>query len=107
MPDHVHVLVEGRDASSDLQAFAHLAKQLTGYVYKQRTRRKLWQEGFWDRVLRDEDSTWDVVRYVCENPLRKQLVERWDAYEFVGSGIMTKQQLAEELQCRPGSRWRP
>ena len=107
MPDHAHALVEGLDATSDLQLFMQRAKQLTGYAYKQRTGRKLWQPGFWDRVLRAEEATWDVIRYVCENPVRKGIVQRWDEYEFVGSGTMTKPQLAEELIVRPVRVWRP
>ena len=58
-------------------------------------------------MLRAEEATWDVIRYVCENPVRKGIVQRWDEYEFVGSGTMTKPQLAEELIVRPVRVWRP
>jgi hypothetical protein len=30
----------------------------------------LWQEGYFDRVLREEDDVFDVARYVLKNPVR-------------------------------------
>ena len=107
MPDHVHLLVEGLDASSDLTKFAHQAKQRSGHAYSQQTQARLWQPSYWDHVLRDEDPTWAVVRYICDNPVRKQLVERWEDYEFTGSAIMTKQELAREMMCHAAHRWQP
>jgi REP element-mobilizing transposase RayT len=107
MPDHSHALVEGQDVASDLQSLMHHAKQLTAFEYKKAQGRRLWQPSFHDRVLRSDEGTWDVVRYICENPVRKGLVEVWDQYEFTGSGIMTKRQLAEELMLQPRRAWRP
>jgi putative transposase len=107
MPDHAHALTEGLDAASDLQSFMHHAKQLTAYEFKKESRCRLWQPSFYDRVLRSEESMWDVVRYICENPVRKGLVERWEDYDFTGSGILTRDQLAAELAQRPSRRWRP
>jgi REP element-mobilizing transposase RayT len=62
MPDHVHLLVERLDASSDLCSFVHLAQQRSGHEYSKATGRRLWQPGCWDHVLQDEESTWDVAR---------------------------------------------
>ena len=107
MPDHVHLLVEGRDATSHMCSFAHLAKQRTAYVYTKATGRRLWQPSYWDHVLRDEESTWDVARYICDNPVRKGLVERWDLYEFTGSGVMTREEFRREMASRPATRWQP
>jgi REP element-mobilizing transposase RayT len=107
MPDHAHALVEGLTDSSDLQSFMHRAKQLTGFEYKKLMGRRLWQPSYDDRVLRNEDATWDVVRYICDNPVRKGMVRQWDEYPFTGSGIMTRAQMAAELAQHPSRRWRP
>ena len=107
MPDHAHALVEGTDAASDFESFCHHAKQLTSYAYKQKVGRRLWQPSYYDRVLRGEDGTWDVVAYIVQNPVRRGLVERWQDYPFTGSGVMTKEALAEELAVHPVKAWQP
>ena len=73
MPDHMHLLVEGLSASSDLKRFAKMAKQRSGGVHRRRCGQRLWQEGYFDRVLRDGDDPAAVARYIIENPLRAGL----------------------------------
>ena len=107
MPDHVHLLVEGLNDSSDLCAFVKVAKQRTGFAYTRSTLRRLWQPSYWDRILRDEESTWDVIRYICENPVRAGLVERVEDYQFLGSQLIVRDELIRELTVRPLARWRP
>jgi putative transposase len=85
MPDHVHLLVEGRAVDSDVERFVHQAKQRSAYQFSRRFRQKLWQPSWYDRVLRDDDETpWFVV-YVVENPVRAGLVESFEQYPFYGS----------------------
>ena len=55
MPDHLHALVEARTDSAYLRQFVSRFKQRTGFEWKQRTGQLLWQEGYHDRVLRDEE----------------------------------------------------
>src|SRR5436190_24191059 len=57
MPDYVHLLVEGMTSDSNLRRFAKMAKQRSGAAHSMRFGRKLWQEGYFERVLRaDEDG---------------------------------------------------
>jgi REP element-mobilizing transposase RayT len=56
MPDHAYLLVEGLAHDSDLRCFAKMAKQRSGGVYRRRWGQRLWQEGYYERVLRDEDD---------------------------------------------------
>ena len=55
-------------------------KQRTGYEFKQRTGESLWQESYFDHVLRDDEETNTAVKYVLENPVRKGLVTRFEEY---------------------------
>src|SRR5262245_13651646 len=73
MPDHVHLLVEGMCESSDLRRFTRMAKQRAGSVHARRTGARLWQEGYYERVLRPEDDARKVARYIVENPVRSGL----------------------------------
>lgn len=98
MPDHAHLLVDGQSAAADFVSFAKLAKQNTGFWFKQRFGTKLWQKGYHDRVLRDEESTEDFVLYVIANPVRKGLVERVEDYRYWGSGIYSREELLDSLR---------
>ena len=73
MPDHAHLLVEGMSATSDLRRFAKMAKQRSGGVHRRRCGQRLWQEGYFDRVLRDKDDVSSIARYIFENPSRAGL----------------------------------
>ena len=79
MPDHLHWLLQLQQGS---------LSSLVGRVKSISARRlggRIWQEGFHDRALRQEEDLVAIARYVVANPLRAGLVERlgdyphWDA----------------------------
>lgn len=69
MPDHVHLLLEGRTDDADLREAMHVWKLRTGFAWKQRTGCRLWQEGFYDYVLRQFDSVPGIAKYIVDNPI--------------------------------------
>ncbi len=85
MPDHAHFLVEGTSDSANLKAFAKIAKQRSGGIFSRRHHRPLWQEGYYDRVLRADENVRAVVRYILNNPVRKGLVVNPLEYPYLGS----------------------
>ena len=87
MRDHVHLLVEGRRQDADLQLFVKMAKQESGYWYRQRTGRPLWQPGYFERVLRNEDETETAARYILANPVRAGYVATIVEWPFSGSEV--------------------
>ena len=87
MPDHLHVLAYGTSPQSDFQAFVVHFKKLTGFEYKRRHGRHLWQPGYHDRILRDEESTEAVARYILEKPVRAGLARQLGEYPFAGSDL--------------------
>jgi len=93
MPDHVHLLLEGVSEAANLAEAIRAWKQRTGYDWTRRHGTPLWQEGFHDRVLRAEDDTAAVVRYVLENPVRAGLVAAVTDYPWIGSSRFTVEQL--------------
>jgi putative transposase len=83
MPDHVHLVVEGLTDAADMRRFVKIAKQRVVYsLREEHAVRGVWQEGYHDWVLRAEESTEDVIRYVLENPVRARLVEKPEDYPF-------------------------
>jgi len=85
MPDHLHLLVEGQSDGSDCQRFIARAKQYSGFYYSKAFPSALWQRYGFEHVLRDEELTVVVARYILENPIRARMVERVEDYPFVGS----------------------
>jgi putative transposase len=85
MPDHVHLVVEGSHETSDLRRFVKISKQRVSHVLK--TERKIcsvWQEGYYERVLRSDEATDVVIRYVLDNPVRAGLVSKAEDYPYSG-----------------------
>ena len=93
MPDHVHLLVEGRCQHSALPRFLKLAKQLSGFYGRQAIGRPLRQAGCYERLLRLDEDPRRVVAYIIFNPVRRNLVSRPDDYAFIGSGVFSRQEL--------------
>ena len=95
MPDHVHLLLEALADDSDFKSAMRDWKRTTGYAWKQRNRKRLWQEGYYDRVLREHDSVLDVVKYILENPNRAGLTTGDKPYPYVGSSRYSMDELRE------------
>jgi putative transposase len=101
MPDHVHLLVEGHSEASDALAFVHRAKQLSGYEFSRMFGRTLWQPSFNDRILRDDEATLSVARYIFENPVRAGLVKNPEDYPFLGSAKYSTREIMEAICWQP------
>jgi len=85
MPDHLHILIEGKDNNSDMRRFISPYKQSTGFYYKKKTGLPLWQVNYYEHVLRREEDTTNVARYILDNPVSKGLVDDFKKYKSVGS----------------------
>jgi putative transposase len=85
MPDHMHLLVEGRSHASDGRDYINRLKQYSSFYFKQAYGVKPWQRYAYDHVLRDDEKTLVVARYILENPLRAGLVQRIEDYPYCGS----------------------
>lgn len=100
MPDHIHLLVEGTRPDARLTAFIKLAKQHSGFAFKQRYRAQLWQAGYYEHVLRGDESTPAIVAYIVNNPLRRGLVEHPAEYPFWGSSVYSREEILEFIGAR-------
>jgi REP element-mobilizing transposase RayT len=95
MPDHLHAALEGRSENADLLAFVARMKQYTGFYFKQRFGVRLWQRYTYEHVIRDDETTAAVIRYVMENPVRAGLVTDVRDYPFIGSSEYALEELLE------------
>jgi len=80
MPDHLHWLMQ-LGYSRELESIVRSVKALSS----KRAGKRLWQKGFYDHALRQDEDIKNVARYVVSNPLRTGLVSKlydyphWDA----------------------------
>ena len=84
MPDHVHLFVCG-DEQFDLGRWiAALKQMLTKANGWSKEIGQVWQEGFFDHVLRSDESMNAKWEYILQNPVRAGLVK--EAEELALSG---------------------
>ena len=85
MPDHFHWLCILRQGS--LARLVQRVKSRSAIALNKASKRRsaLWQAGYHDHALRDDEDLKDVARYIVANPIRAGLVEKigdyplWDA----------------------------
>jgi putative transposase len=86
MPDHVHLFCRSTGNGKSLSGFLQAWKQWTSKRLKAELGfpPPVWQEGFFDHILRSEESYAQKWKYVKENPVRAQLVNNADQWQFSG-----------------------
>jgi putative transposase len=81
MPDHVHFFVCG-DHEFVLSEWIKGLKRCVSNALRNDAFR--WQPGFFDHLLRNEESYDEKWNYVCQNPVRAGLVEVVDDWPYAG-----------------------
>ena len=67
-------------ADSDFLKWLDLWRQLTGFYDRSRTGNYLWQEGYWDYTLRDQESVPGIASDIVWNPVVAGLVATPEEY---------------------------
>ena len=87
MPDHVHLFVRG-DYNFRLGPWIGALKQaLAKSATLSRAKGQIWEEGFFDHVLRSNESYSQKWNYVRENPVRAGLVKSAADWPYQGEII--------------------
>jgi putative transposase len=86
MPSHMHLLIEGVSQTADLKSTMKVVRMRSTVAARPLVAmRSLWQDGYWDRVLRPDEDVVLVADYIAMNPVRAGLVERPEDYPYVFS----------------------
>ena len=93
MPDHLHLLTNGKEGDANLLRFSAGFKQESAFTFKRRTGMRLWQKKYHDHILRANDFWQSVAWYVWNNPVRKKLCQRAEDWPFSGSFTLDWQKL--------------
>jgi len=86
MPDHVHFFCTEIENGKPLAEFVGLWKEWTSKKIKKHysLNGSFWQKGFFDHLIRSEESYSEKWTYVKENPVRQGLVEFADDWSYSG-----------------------
>ena len=94
MPDHVHILMT---LPGDLKVEAAMQLVKGGFSFRAGRelgfRGEIWQRGFTDVLVADEESEERHRGYIKQNPVKAGLVALSDEYKF-GSAYLKKEKLA-------------
>jgi REP element-mobilizing transposase RayT len=71
MPNHVHLLVETKN-NHRLQDLVHTWKSFTAHRLQRECGRRdrIWQDEYFDRIVRDEEEFLEKAQYILNNPLK-------------------------------------
>ena len=84
MPDHVHLFVRG-GLGFILGRWIGLLKQVLAKASNlSDARKRVWQEGFFDHLLRNDESYAQKWEYVRQNPVRAGLAESAEDWPYQG-----------------------
>jgi REP element-mobilizing transposase RayT len=85
MPDHFHLFVA---IDAEKLALSYWVKSLKGTVSSvlrsHGNSPPYWQKGSFDHILRNRESYSAKWEYVRTNPVRGELVRRWEQWPFLG-----------------------
>jgi len=79
MPDHIHWLVKLEKGE-----IPNTVKRIKS-IFSQQISQKVWNAGFYDHAIRQDEDLANIARYIVANPLRAGLVNKigdyphWDA----------------------------
>jgi len=83
MPDHVHLFVRG-GPDFEIAKWVNGLKRAMSVALERKTSRPLWQPGFFDHVMRSDESYGQKWGYVRDNAVRHGLVTASDAWPHQG-----------------------
>ncbi len=84
MPDHLHLLISPANSGISISRFIGGFKSKTTRLGWEKGIKKLWQERFYDHILRRNEDIEEIAQYILNNPVRKGMVESYEDYEFCG-----------------------
>ncbi|MDY7110451.1 MAG: class I tRNA ligase family protein [Planctomycetota bacterium] len=88
MPDHVHMLLTPLEQSPgewhSLPDILHSIKSFTAHRIQEQREASgpLWQDEYYDRIVRDDDEFYEKWNYIVENPVRAGLAGAAEEYGF-------------------------
>jgi len=83
MPDHLHVILSPGDSINPLSKFLNIFKGRTTVIFREMEGlSKIWQRSAFDHVVRADEDLRAIIKYIMNNPVRKDITEKADDYPY-------------------------
>jgi len=83
MHDHLHLLFDPEGENRNLIEIVKMIKGRSSWrINKVYGKSNIWQESFYDHILRKNEEIEEVALYILNNPVRKGLVSNWEEYPY-------------------------
>ena len=84
MPDHIHFLIQARENAKDLRNLVRdFKKYTTKKSWELGIKGKLWQRGYYEHIVRKNESIFVISEYILNNPTKAGLIENRGNYPFL------------------------
>jgi putative transposase len=84
MPDHVHLMVCIAGSNGLSRWMKSLKNTLSKQLRLSGIESPHWQKGFFDHLIRSDESHAEKWKYVADNPVRRGLCERAEDWPYAG-----------------------
>ncbi len=85
MLNHIHFLIQPQQAGANISLFIRSFKSKSYKIFKDLCfNGRIWQARFHDHIVRGKESLSEIMKYILNNPVRKNMVEKWDDYPYSG-----------------------
>ncbi len=83
MPEHLHLIILPQNKKTVSQIMhslkSYTAKKINNLLGRSE---KIWQAGFYERIIRNQDDLREKAIYIENNPVRKKLAEEPEKYFY-------------------------
>ncbi len=85
METHIHFIIEPLKDESLSRIMQWILSVFAMYYNKiHKIHGHVWQGRFWSRIINDIKQLIDTFNYICENPVKAEMVENADEYRYGG-----------------------
>ena len=98
MPNHLHLELAGLSDNSDAILLLHDFKGIATSQARAVGVRNLWEKGFYDHILTEDDDHDAVAWYIFNNPVRKGLVNDPRDWPYSGSWMFDWKKALRPIQ---------
>jgi len=85
MPEHLHLLLSPLESGIPITQFMDgLISKITRLSWNYGFSGNLMQRSFYDHIVRKEENLRQITKYILNNPVRRELVQKWEDYSYCG-----------------------
>ena len=84
MPDHIHLFIRIGHTAKLSTSITCIKRNVTKCIHASTPNITIWQNGFFDRLIRNNESYAEKWNYIYQNPVKAELVSTPEEWQFQG-----------------------